>query len=142
MINNKHTDMKIYRAIASDTINTEQLGASWTLCEVFAEKRAKEMATVNDSGNWVVISAEVNEDDVDWDATLAQFKSDYFDTEFEVVLNNYVDVDFEVVYSEGDFEDGSGSTGNNEPDETMSELEDDEDIESLKAEFIEIANEF
>ena len=134
--------MKIYRAIANDTINTDQLGASWTLCEVFAEKRAKEMATVNDSENWVVISAEVNENNIDWNATLAQFKSDYFNTEFEVVLNNYVDVEFEVVYSDGDFEDGFGSTGNNESDETMSVLEDDEDIKSLKSEFLGIASEF
>lgn len=149
---------KIYRGLAVNKegeLRSDEVGISWTLDEVFADNRALLMAD-NDFRNEgverpIVLTAEVTEDDIDWEATCGQMKGDYFNEEFEVILLPNIDITFEIISDEKSYSlcqedlEGttiSGNTGSGNYDETMSGKCDDEELEELKKEFIEISEGF
>ena len=151
------TTFKIYRGIAineNGSIQNENLGTSWTLDEIFAEDRSESFAKVDFRKEGVnrpiVMMAEVTDEMIDWPATLGQMNGQYFETEYEVILNGNTDIAFEVVQDEkadwlevesleGNYE---GNTGSGTIDETHEAECDSDEIEELKARFIEVASEF
>ena len=151
--------MKLYRGIAvneTGEIRNNEIGISWTLDNTFASERAELMAK-NDFNNDnsvrpLVIEANINDDMIDWAATLGQMKTDYFEKEYEVILLPNIDITYRIIedsmamYLQAEeldtFEDINGNTGRGMYDETMGAECSDEDIEEYKAEFYQIANEF
>ena len=134
--------MKIYRSILlneGEAIKTENIGCSWTLCEIFAEDHAKDINRLHGKDGYVILEAEINESDIDWDNTL--FAMQHRPNEYEVVLNN---IEIEArVYISGieSIEEGkkiTGNTGNNE----FEDYNDNYEGELTKEDFMNVANEF
>src|SRR5690606_34632843 len=110
-------DMKLYRSILlneGEEINTDNVGSSWTLCEIFAEDHANDINNHHEKDGFVILSTEVSEDMVDFDNTL--FAMENRDYEFEVVING--DITCRVHLVEGiDFDEDQiieGNTGDND----------------------------
>ena len=84
----KHRDMKIYRSILlneGEEIDTNNLGCSWTLCEIFAEDHAKDINRFHEKDGYVILEAEIDEDQIDWSNTLFAMEARPY--EYEVVLD-------------------------------------------------------
>lgn len=79
--------MKIYRGIAlkeNESINTNELGISWSLDIIFAENHAKEICSARGIDGYIVLEAVINEDVIDMNNTL--FAMEYRPNEYEIVL--------------------------------------------------------
>ena len=133
--------MKIYRSILlneGEEINTENLGCSWTLCEIFAEDHAKDINGHLGKDGFVILQAEVSEDDIDWSNTL--FAMENRENEFEVVIMG--DIKATVRMVEGiDFDEDMIIEGN-AGDNTFEDYCDNYDGDLTKEDFINLANEF
>ena len=133
--------MKIYRSILlneGEEINTENLGCSWTLCEIFAEDHAKDINGHLGKEGFVILQAEVSEDDIDWSNTLHAMENR--ENEFEVVI--WGDIKATVRMVEGiDFDECAVIEGN-AGDNTFEDYYDNYDGDLTKRDFINLANEF
>ena len=134
--------MKIYRSILlneGEEINTENLGRSWTLCEIFAEDHANDINNALGKDGVVILKAEINQNDIDWNNTL--FAMEKRSHEYEVVLNN-IEIEARIHMSEVDgIEEGeyiNGETGNNNFEDYTENYEGEVTIED----FMNVANEF
>lgn len=139
--NNEDIAMKIYRSILlneGEEINIDNLGCSWTLCEIFAEDHAIDINNYHGKDGFVILQAEINEDMIDWDNTL--FAMENRNKEFEVVV--YGEIKASVRMVEGiDFDEDSkfeGSTGSNDFEDYCNSYEG----ELTKEDFLAIASEF
>jgi len=135
--------MKIYRSILlneGDKVDRENVGISWTLCEIFAEDHAKDINRGVKKDGFVIISAEITEENIDFDNTL--FALENRDYEYEVVLLP-CELKCEVSYVESveHIEEGEtffGTSGSN----SFEDYCDDYEGELTKKDFFEIANQF
>lgn len=130
----------LYRGIAlneGEIINTENIGCSWTLCEVFAQTQAENIANARGIEGIVVIVSEVPVSDIDMDNTL--FSMERRKNEYEVVVRNQ-DIVAEVVYSTFDTEGEiiEGNTGGNGFEDYVESYEGD----LTENDFFAIAEEF
>lgn len=134
--------MKIYRSILlneGESINKENIGRSWTLCEIFAEDHANDINNALGKDGIVILEAEISESDIDWNNTL--FAMDKRSHEYEVVLNDFeIEVRIHMSEVDGIEEDEyiNGETGNNNFEDYTEKYEGDVTIED----FINVANEF
>lgn len=134
---------KIYRSILlnqGEEINTDNLGCSWTLCEIFAEDHAKDINRYHGKDGFVVLETTVTVDQIDWDNTL--FSMDHRSYEYEVVVFSE-DIEAEVRVVEGidHIESGEiieGNTGSNNFEDYCEEY----DGVLSEEDFFETANEF
>jgi len=133
--------MKIYRSILlneSEEINTDNLGCSWTLCEIFAEDHANDINNQLGKDGFVILQAEIEEGMIDMDNTL--FAMENRENEFEVVVYGSIKASVRMV--DGiDFDEDQefeGSTGNNEFEDYCETYEGD----LTKEDFMNIASEF
>ena len=91
--------MKLFRLFRSivlnegEVINTNNIGNSWTLCEVFAEHHANDYNRFAGKDGYVILAIDVSLEDVDLDNTL--FSMENREYEFEVVIND-LDVEAEI----------------------------------------------
>jgi hypothetical protein len=79
--------MRIYRGIAlneNDSVNTNELGISWSLDVTFAENHAKSISSVRGTDGYIVLEAVINEDVIDMNNTL--FAMENRPNEYEIVL--------------------------------------------------------
>lgn len=135
--------MKIYRSILlneGEEINTENLGVSWTLCEIFAEDHAKDINRAQGKDGFVILRAEISEDKIDWSNTL--FAMEHRPYEYEVVLDGG-DIEATIYMVEGvDYlEEGDevkGSAGWN----NFEDYNDNYDGDVTREAFLELASEF
>lgn len=91
--------LTVYRGIAlneGESINQDNIGCAWTLCEVFAGNHASEVALAKEKDGVVILRAEVSVDQIDWNNTL--FAMDVRPNEYEVVLIG--DIEAEVYSSD------------------------------------------
>lgn len=133
--------MKLYRSILLDQdedINTENIGNSWTLCEVFAEDHAKDINRHLGKEGIVILSTDISEDMIDMYNTL--FAMENRDHEYEVVINGNITCAIHFVQGI-DFDQGqiiTGETGSNYFEDYTNNYEGDltaEDLLSLSLEF-------
>jgi len=133
--------MKIYRSILlneGEEINTENLGCSWTLCEIFAEDHAKDINGYLGKDGFVILQAEVSEDNIDWSNTLNAMEER--ENEFEVVVMG--DIKATVRMVEGiDFDEDMVIEGN-AGDNSFEDYYDNYDGELTKEDFLNLAKEF
>lgn len=133
--------VKIYRSILlneGEEINAENLGCSWTLCEIFAEDHAKDINGHFGKDGFVILSTEVDEDQIDWSNTL--FAMEERDHEFEVVISGDIvaEVEYSTVESIGSGLKLKGNSGQN----NFEDYCDNYDGEVTKDDFFELASEF
>ncbi len=132
--------MKLYRSILlneGDKINTEKLGCSWSLCEIFAENHAKDINGFHGKQGFVVLSVDISEDLIDMDNTL--FAMQHRPHEFEVVING--DICANVHYVEGiDFDENQTFKGNT-GSESFEDYCDDYEGDLTKEDFLNLASE-
>lgn len=112
--------MKLFRSIAineNEELNTENIGNSWTLCEIFAEDHFEDYNRFANKDGFVILSIEIDIKDIDLDETL--FSMETREYEYEVVVNNldtvaevhstnidkYEDKEFKIHTGERYFED-------------------------------------
>src|SRR5690606_38444205 len=133
--------MKIYRSILlneGEEIKTDNLGCSWTLCEIFAEDHANDINNHLGKDGFVVLEAEISENDIDWDNTL--FAMENRKHEFEVVIMGNIKATVRMV--EGiDFDEDmviEGNTGDNK----FEDYNDNYEGELTKEDFIKLSEEF
>ena len=134
--------MKIYRSIAlneNETINTDNLGCSWSLSDVYPHDHAeKNIIPARGLDGYIIIEADVNLNDIDIDNTL--FALENREDEAEVVINS-IDLKAEVVYSDLEsIKEGTiieGLTGCNEFEDYTNEYDGDLTVED----FIDFVNE-
>ena|SRR5690554_2785912 len=133
--------MKIYRSILlneGEEINTDNLGCSWTLCEIFAEDHAKDINGHLGKDGFVILQADVSEDDIDWSNTLHAMENR--ENEFEVVIMG--DIKATVRMVEGiDFDEDMVIEGN-AGDNSFEDYYDNYDGELTKEDFLNLAKEF
>lgn len=106
--------MKLYRGIAGDKINTEEIGVSWSFCAQFAEEHAENIARARGIKGIIVLSIDIEATDerIDIDNTLTAM--DCRPEEFEVVLNGSIDCEVYATYGvELSIDTFSGHTGAN-----------------------------
>lgn len=135
--------MKIYRSILlneGEEINTDNLGCSWTLCEIFAEDHAKDINRALGKDGFVILKAEIGEEGIDWSNTL--FAMEYRPHEYEVVLDGG-DIETTIYMVEGidHLEEDyaiSGDVGCN----NFEDYCDNYDGEVTREAFLELASEF
>ena len=133
--------MKLYRSILLDQdedINTNNIGNSWTLCEIFAENHANDINRCLGKDGIVILSTEVSEDMIDMDNTLfAMEKRGY---EYEVVINGAISCNVHLV--DGiDFDEDQiivGETGSNDFEDYTNNY----DGELTSVSFLSLASEF
>jgi hypothetical protein len=109
--------MKVFRSIIlneGDEINTNNLGCSWTLDEIFAHNHGEEMRRAKKADGYIILEGEITEDMIDQSNTLYAMGTRL--EEYEVILFTS-DIEAEVMYSEIEgIEEGtvfSGNTGTN-----------------------------
>lgn len=133
--------MKIYRSILlneGEEINTDNLGCSWTLCEIFAEDHAKDINNHLDKDGFVILQAEITDEDIDWSNTLHAMENRK--NEFEVVV--WGNIKATVIMVDGiDFDEVKVIEGNL-GDNTFEDYHDRYDGDLTKIDFINLANEF
>lgn len=135
--------MKIYRSILlseGEEINTDNLGVSWTLCEIFAEDHAKDINRGLGKDGFVILRAEINEDQIDWPNTLFAMETRPY--EYEVVLSGG-DIEATIYMVEGvdHLEEDyafSGYVGWNHFEDYCDNYEGESTMEA----FVELASEF
>ena len=65
--------MKIYRSILldkGDKIETDNIGVSWTICPDFVVFHAEDINRCVERDGYVVLSMDIQKDNVDWSNTL------------------------------------------------------------------------
>jgi hypothetical protein len=133
--------MKIYRSILlneGEEINKDNLGCSWTLCEIFAEDHAKDINGDLKKDGFVVLQADVNEDEIDWSNTLNAMENRGH--EFEVVIRGNIKATVLIV--EGiDFDEDAVIEGNG-GDNTFEDYYDNYDGELTKEDLLLLSLEF
>jgi hypothetical protein len=133
--------MKLYRSILLDQdedINTNNIGNSWTLCEIFAENHAKDINGDLKKDGFVVLQADVNEDQIDWSNTLNAMENRGY--EFEVVIRGNIKAT--VLMVEGiDFDEYAVIEGN-AGDNTFEDYYDNYDGELTKEDLLLLSLEF
>jgi len=134
--------MKLFRSILLDEgqeINTENLGNSWTLCDIFAENHADDINGFLGKDGYVILSVDVSEDMIDFDNSL--FSMEHRKNEFEIVVDSQ-DLECKVHLVQGiEFDDSQiikGNTGSNEFEDYTNEYNGD----LTKKDLIELINEF
>ena len=135
--------MKVYRSILlneNEAINTNNIGTSWTLCEIFAEEHAADINNYHQKDGYVILRAEINESNIDFSNTL--FAMDNRKNEFEVVLNGG-ELECEVyrvsgIQSEEEDTYFTGIVGNN----TFEDYCHNYDGDLTEKDFIDVALEF
>ena len=134
---------RIYRGIAlneGETINTDVLGCSWSLDEVYASNHGKMIADARNKDGYVLIYADINESVIDWSNTL--YAMETRNNEFEVVLNGS-EITAKVYYSELDsIESGEVFTGQSASESDFEDYCNSYDGDVTKENFISLANEF
>jgi hypothetical protein len=137
------TTFRIYRGIAlneGETINTDALGCSWSLDEVYASNHGKMIADARNKDGYVLIYADINESVIDWSNTL--YAMETRNNEFEVVLNGS-EITAKVYYSELDsIESGEVFTGQSASESDFEDYCNSYDGDVTKENFISLANEF
>ena len=134
--------MKIYRSILlneGEEINTENLGCSWTLCEIFAEDHAKDINGHLGKDGFVILQAEVSKDDIDWSNTLHAMEER--ENEFEVVVMGDIKATVKMVDGHLNYEQDDIIEGN-AGDNTFEDYYDNYDGDFTIEDFINLANEF
>jgi hypothetical protein len=133
--------MKLYRSILlneGEDINTSNIGNSWTLCEIFAENHAKDINGDLKKDGFVVLQADVNEDEIDWSNTLNAMENRGY--EFEVVIRGNIKAT--VLMVEGiDFDEYAVIEGN-AGDNTFEDYYDNYDGELTKEDLLLLSLEF
>ena len=134
--------MKIYRSILLDgneEIDTDNLGCSWTLDEIFAEDHAEDINRAQGKDGYVILEAEISADQIDMGNTL--FAMEHRPHEYEVVLKGG-EIEATVIRSEWvDVEEDTeikGWVGNN----TFEDYCEDYEGELNEEDFIELSEEF
>ena len=134
--------MKIFRSLLlnhDEEINSNELGCSWTLDYVFAEDHANDINNYLGKDGFVILEADVDESQIDWDNTL--FAMENRPHEKEVVV--YGDITATVFDVEGlEIEKHSkiiGETGNGQDFEDYCTTYEGE---LTKNDFLNLANEF
>lgn len=134
---------RIYRGIAlneGEAINTDTLGCSWSLDEVYASNHGKMIADARSKDGYILIYADIDESVIDWSNTL--YAMETRDNEFEVVLNGS-EIAAKVYYSELDsIESGEVFTGQSASESDFEDYCNNYDGEITKEDFISLANEF
>lgn len=135
--------MKIYRSILlneGEKIDTDNLGCSWTLDEIFAEDHAKDINRRVGKDGFVILSADISESDIDIDNTL--FAMENRENEYEVVVfSTPIIAEIHMVEGIESYEGGDeleGNTGANEFEDYCENYEGDLTFED----FLKVANEF
>lgn len=131
----------LYRGIAlneGEVINAENIGCSWTLCEVFAQTQAENIANARGIDGVIVLRSEVPVLAIDIDNTL--FAMERRGNEYEVVVSN-TDITAEVIYSTFDSEGEiiKGNTGGNMFEDY---IDGEYDGELTEVDFFALAEEF
>jgi hypothetical protein len=133
--------MKLYRSILlneGEDINTSNIGNSWTLCEIFSENHAKDINGDLKKDGFVVLQADVNEDQIDWSNTLNAMENRGY--EFEVVIRGNIKAT--VLMVEGiDFDEYAVIEGN-AGDNTFEDYYDNYDGELTKEDLLLLSLEF
>jgi hypothetical protein len=133
--------MKLYRSILlneGEDINTSNIGNSWTLCEIFAENHAKDINGDLKKDGFVVLQADVNEDEIDWSNTLNAMENRGY--EYEVVIRGNIKAT--VLMVEGiDFDEYAVIEGN-AGDNTFEDYYDNYDGELTKEDLLLLSLEF
>jgi hypothetical protein len=134
--------MKLFRSILlneGEEINTNNLGNSWTLCDIFAEDHADDINGFHGKDGYVILSIDVNIDMVDIDNSL--FSLENRENECEIVIDSQ-DVECRVHLVQGlEFDDMQvikGNTGSNEFEDYTTQYEGD----LTKEDLIKLINEF
>ena len=134
--------MKLFRSILlneGEEIDKENLGNSWSLCDIFASDHADDINGFHGKDGYVVLSIDVSEDMIDFDNSL--FSMEHRENEFEIVIDSQ-DVECEVFLLEGIVFDDSqiikGNTGCNEFEDYTTEYHGD----LTKEDLIDLINEF
>lgn len=134
--------MKLFRSILlneGEKIDTENLGNSWSLCDIFAEDHADDINGFHGKDGYVILSIDISEDLIDIDNSL--FAMEHRENEFEIVIDSQ-DVECRVHLVQGiEFDEDqivSGNTGCNEFEDYTTEY----DGELTKEDLIELINEF
>lgn len=134
--------MKIYRSIlldANEEIDTDNLGSSWTLDEIFAQDHAEDINRAKGKDGYVILEAEIPVDKIDMSNTL--FAMEHRPDEYEVVLKGG-EIEATVIRSEWvDVEEDAeikGWVGNN----TFEDYCEGYEGELTKEDFIELSEDF
>ena len=134
--------MKLFRSILlneEDEIDTNNLGNSWTLCDIFAENHADDINRFHGKDGYAVLSIDVDIDMVDIHNSL--FALENRESECEIVIDSQ-DVECRVHLVQGiEFDDSQiikGNTGGNEFEDYTTQYEGD----LTKEDLIELINEF
>lgn len=102
--------MKVYRSIslAPDArINTDNIGRSWSLCEIYAEHHVKQAGC----NSYVILAADIDESQIEVANTL--YAHDTRPREFEVVLTHDTEIEAIIHFSKHDgYEQYDNVTGN------------------------------
>ena len=106
--------MKIYRSILldkGDKIETDNIGVSWTICPEFVVFHAEDINRCVGRDGYVVLSMDIQKDNVDWSNTLDAMENR--EHEFELVINAYSNIKCEIeVVKNLDFAVGTIIEGN------------------------------
>ena len=134
---------RIYRGIAlneGETINTDTLGCSWSLDEVYATNHGKMIADARSKDGYVLMYADINQSVIDWSNTLYAMETRA--NEYEVVLKGF-EIAVKVYYSELDsIESGEVFVGQSVSESDFEDYCNDYDGKITKEDFISLANEF
>jgi len=108
--------MRIYRGITlneGEKINTQNIGRSWSLCEIYAEDHVKNNCP--EKRTYVVLAADIDESMIDWPNTL--LAHDRRPREFEIVLKKAAEIQAYIHFSKNDdyaqFDPVDGMSGDN-----------------------------
>jgi len=134
--------MKLFRSILlneGEEINKDNLGNSWSLCDIFAEDHAEDINGFHGKDGYVVLCIDVSEDMIDFDNSL--FSMEHRENEFEIVIDSQ-DVECEVFLVQRiEFDEDQtikGNTGCNE----FEDYTDEYHGELTKKDLIELINDF
>jgi hypothetical protein len=134
--------MKIYRSILlneGEKIDSENIGCSWTLDEVFAHDHAQDINRAQGKDGYVIIEAEISVEQIDMNNTL--FAMEQRSHEYEVVLSGG-QIEATVIHNEWtDVEEGTvinGRVGNNDFEDYCNDYEGELTMED----FIEVSEDF
>jgi len=134
--------MKLFRSILlneGEEINKENLGNSWSLCDILAGDHAEDINGFHEKDGYVVLTIDVSEDMINFDNSL--FAMEHRKNEFEIVVAGE-DVECEVFLVQGiEFDEDQvikGNTGGNE----FEDYTDEYHGELTKKDLIELINEF
>jgi len=118
-------------------LNLNNLGCSWSLCEVYAENHAQTIMGARNKDGYVILATEVNADQIDWSNTL--YATEQRPNEYEVVFYGTV---LASVHSSHRLEIDGEFAGIAATDSSFDDYNDNYDGDLTKADFFAIALEF